>query len=128
MADPGATAVTTPPAEIVAIAVLPDDHTPPASLNVEVKPWQIAALPVIAAGNGLTVTANGMIQPLGCVYEIVKPPVEIPRTFPDASTVPKAVLLLDHVPPAVKLPRDVVKPRQTLGVPVIGLVPKTVKG
>ena len=57
---PALTPVTTPPALIVATAVLLDDHAPPvvASAKVVVEPTHTPVFPVIEAtvGSGFTVT------------------------------------------------------------------------
>ncbi len=54
---PADTPVTTPPLVTVAMLVLPLLHTPPVpAVSVVVPPGQTDAVPVIAAGNGCTVT------------------------------------------------------------------------
>ncbi len=59
---PAAMPVTTPPALIVATAVLDDDQVPPAvaSAKVVVRPTQTLIEPVMAAttGSGFTVTVS----------------------------------------------------------------------
>ena len=66
---PGDIPVTIPVEEpAVAIPVVPLAHVPPpASLKVVVNPAQTAAVPLIADGNGLTVTITVAIQPVARV-------------------------------------------------------------
>jgi len=66
---PPETPVTTPPALIVATAGVALLHVPPAvaSDNVVVKPMHTLVVPVITAGNGLTVTVAVRKQPVGKV-------------------------------------------------------------
>jgi len=67
---PPDTPVTTPvPATTVAIAGVALLHVPPAvaSANVLVKPMHTVVVPVITAGNGLTVTVAVLKQPVGKV-------------------------------------------------------------
>ena len=68
---PEVTPLTTPEAEIVAIAVLPLLHTPPDAelLRVAVLPAHNVPGPEItpAAGNGLTVTIDVAIHPVGSI-------------------------------------------------------------
>jgi hypothetical protein len=81
---------------------------------------QAAAVPVIAAGNGFTVTTRVALHPVESVYEIVDVPFMIPLTTPvDRSTVATAVLPLVQLPPSVALARLVERPIQTLAVPEI---------
>ncbi len=64
---PVVTPDTTPPVDVtVATAVLLLLHVPPevASLNVTVDPTHTFALPVIAAGNGLTVNTADAAHPV----------------------------------------------------------------
>ena len=63
---PAATPVTTPVPEIVALEGLLLLHVPPevASASVVVKPSHTLAVPVIAAGNGLTVIGKVALQPV----------------------------------------------------------------
>ena len=58
--------MTTPPAEILAVAGVPLDHNPPVvtSFKVIVDPKQTSAGPVITAGTGFTVTAVVLKQPV----------------------------------------------------------------
>ena len=51
---------------------------------------------------------------------MVAEPAATPVTIPEAFTVATAVLLEDHVPPAVTSASVVVDPTQTAGVPVMG--------
>jgi hypothetical protein len=122
VADPAATPVTIPvPAPTVALAVLLLLQAPPALilLNVMVEATQTLFAPLIGA-SGFTVTAVWLLQPVARVYIILGVPAATPVTIPDADpTVAWAVLLLLQVPPAVRSDKVVVKPIQTLVVPVI---------
>ena len=114
--------VTTPVEKpIVAIPVLPLVQVPPpASLKVVVNPAQTAAVPVIDAGNGLTVTTLAAIQPVARVYVITEVPDATPVTTPvEGLTVAIVEVLLVHVPLPVASLNVVVKPTQTVSVPVI---------
>ncbi len=68
-AVPDATPLTIPVEPTVAIPVAVLLHVPPvvASASVVVALLHKVRLPVIAAGNGLTVTTAVMIQPVGAV-------------------------------------------------------------
>ena len=112
---------TTPVPFIVPMAVALLIHVPPAvaSSRSVVCPTQTNALPVIAAGDASTVTTRELMQPVPSVYTIVVVPAVSPFTTPDASTVPTAVVLLLHVPPAVALSRSVVLPVHTVAAPVM---------
>src|SRR6185369_2100086 len=62
---PPDTPVTTPLDEpIVALVIVPLTHVPPASVldSVVVVPWHNDIVPVIAAGNGITVAIAVLIQ------------------------------------------------------------------
>ena len=119
---PAVAPVTTPvPVPIVATAVLLLLHTP----NGVVLARAVVALihtlvvPVMDAGNGLTVTRDVMIHPVdGKVYVIVVVPAATPVTTPDELIVAAAVLLLLHAPPPLFV-RVVVKPTHTFIVPVV---------
>jgi hypothetical protein len=66
---PGDTPVTKPdPATTVAMVVVPLLQVPPVvSVNKVVDPWHTLKVPVIAAGNALTVTTFVLVQPPGSV-------------------------------------------------------------
>ena len=66
---PPDTPVTTPTALIVATAGVALLHVPPAvaSARVVVEAWHTVVVPVITAGNGLTVTVVVTKQPVGKV-------------------------------------------------------------
>jgi hypothetical protein len=57
LALPAETPVTTPEDDTVATLVVPDVHAPPGGvvLKAVVRPWHTDVLPVMPAGNGLTV-------------------------------------------------------------------------
>jgi len=96
---------------------------PPAvgSLKLVVDPAQTTAVPVIGAGNGLTVTVVVIRQPVGNVYVIVAVPKADPPTTPlDMLTGAIADALLLQVPPVLASLSVEVKPRQTLVLPEIG--------
>jgi hypothetical protein len=90
-----------------------------ASVRIVVEAWHTVKLPVIAAGNGFTVKIAVVVQPVGKVYVILVVPASIPDTTPPASIVATVVILLAHVPPAVASVSVVVRPWQTLSVPVM---------
>ena len=120
---PAVTPVTTPePETTVATEVLLLVHVPDgvASLSVVVNPEHTAKVPVIFAGNGLTVITLVLIQPVGNVYVIVDVPATRPLTRPVPElTVAAVVLLLLHVPKGVASLNDVVRPAHTVADPVI---------
>jgi len=94
-----------------ATATLPDDHVPlPVLISVTEFPTQTLLGPVIAAGNGLTLTFVVVMHPVGNVYVIVAPPATTPDTTPLPLTVATDGLLLDQKPPGEALPSDVVPP------------------
>ena len=106
---------------MVAISELLRLHVPPAvaSVSVVVVPPQRESVPLIADGNGLTVTIADMLQPVPIVYVICAVPATPPVTTPVLKTtlaVPDPGLLLQVPPPGVSL-RVVVKPEHTLSVP-----------
>jgi hypothetical protein len=90
-------------------------HVPPVvtSLRTITEPWQANAVPVIAAGLGLTVTTDIVIQLLGALYVIVEVPAETPVTTPVEDVILVAVPVLLHVPPAVASVSVIVLPTQT---------------
>ena len=97
-------------------------HVPPltASERVLVVPSQIASTPVIAAGDGFTVTSSVAVLPPGAVYVIVAVPGAAPVTIPlEEPTVATPVVLLDQVPPAGVSDRVVEYPEQMAATPVI---------
>jgi hypothetical protein len=76
-------------------------HAPPgiASLNVVVPPTQSVVIPVIALGNGLTVTDKVTMLPDNGVNVMVVTPAEMAVSTPVLNPmVATAALLLDHVP------------------------------
>jgi len=97
-------------------------HVPPAvpSASVDVAATQALGVPNIAPGSGLTSKLVVTRHPVPRVYVIDAVPWDTPVTTPvDSPTVATAALLVDHVPPAVPSPSDVVEPTQTTGIPVI---------
>ena len=98
-------------------------HVPPVtkSLNIVVEPSHTFGLPVIAAGNGFTLTTIVAAQPVVpvMVYEIVVVPTAMPVTRPAGLTLAVAGAVLLHVPPALASLSSVDNPTHTMGVPVI---------
>ena len=118
---PPDTPVTTPPALIVATAGVALLQVPPAvaSANVVVEAWHTVVVPVIIAGNGLTVTVVVTKHPVANVYDITDVPDVTPVTTPPALIVATAGVALLQVPPAVTSANAVVEPAHTVTVPVI---------
>jgi hypothetical protein len=107
---------------IVAIDVLPLIQVPPlvALLKAVVPPTQTVGVPVMDAGNGLTVTIVVTLQQADVLYVMVVVPDATPYTIPVPDpTVATLALLLLQVPPDVALLNVVVDPAQTFMVPVI---------
>ena len=117
---PTETPETIPEAPTVASSVLLLVHVPPVVVlpSAVFSPMQTVAVPVIAAGKGLTVTAIVLKQPFGPVYVIMELPPMLPVTVPAAFTVATLGLLLLHVPPVVASPNEVVAPAHNTEVPV----------
>jgi hypothetical protein len=65
------------------------------------------------------VTTTVEKQPVPREYVIVDVPAVTPVTVPVEPTVATEVVLLDHVPPGILFPSEVVPPVQAEGVPVI---------
>jgi len=115
---------TPPPALTVPTAALLLVHVPPGvvELSVVVAPVHTVLLPVMAAGNGLTVTTAVRVQPLVPKHVIVAVPAATPLTIPDDEPmVAIAVLLLLHVAPMLVVLNVVLAPAQTANVPVMAL-------
>ncbi len=129
---PGATPVTKPVvAFTVAVDVLPLVHTPPGVVfdRVVLNVGQTDAVPVIAAGAGLTVATLEATQPPGITYEIVDVPELYPTAIPDVAPMPATtVLLLLHVPPNTVLLNTDTAPMHKAAFPVIGATVTTVTG
>ncbi len=117
---PVATPVTTPVPEPTETLVLLLVHVPPpASVNAVVEPTHTVELPEIATGNGLTVTTWIVLHPVPNVYVIVDVPPATPETMPVPDpTVATEEVLVVQVPPPPSV-NAVVKPAQTVMVPVI---------
>jgi hypothetical protein len=97
-------------------------HTPPGVVFVRfvVWPWHTIPVPDMAAGNALTVTVAVRIQPASDVPVMIVVPGKLPVTTPvPASIVATAVVLLLQLTPAVALPKAVVAPWHTCGLPVM---------
>ena len=78
-------------------------------------------IPVIAEGNGYTVTSATAMHPPGAAYVMLAVPAVIPFTMPKPGpVVATMVLLLLHVPPPGPLASAVVSPIHTARLPVIG--------
>jgi hypothetical protein len=88
-------------------------------LKADVDPRQTLLIPEIDVGKALTVTSLLAVQPADDVYIIFAVPDETPVTRPEELTVATEVLLLLHVPPVVTSLKCVVRPMQTVAVPVM---------
>jgi hypothetical protein len=119
---PEAMPATTPAASIDALAGILLVQVPPAVVLASevVRPWHTVSVPVIAAGNALTVAVAVVIQPEGNVYVMSVVAVAMPVTTPEASMVATEVTALDHVPPEAAVLSVVILPSHTDNVPVIG--------
>lgn len=105
----------------VAFALMVLHVPPPVALdNVVVDPTHTFNVPVMAAGNVLTVISKVTRHPVGKVYEIVIVPGVSPVTTPPVLMDPTAGALLLQVPPGVVSDNGVVNPGQTVEAPVIG--------
>lgn len=90
------------------------------SLKARVPPRHMFVLPLIADGNGLTVTVAVDAQPVGSVYDTSLVPAVMPLTTPrDGSIVATLVVRLLQLPPAVPSDNTVVSPAHTDMIPVI---------
>jgi len=100
---PVCTPVTTPSREpTVAVDVADDVHRPPGGISVSeaVAATHTEEGPLIAPGDGLTVTTVVPMHPPVDVYVITVVPVSTPHTAPVVdTTVATDVRLLIHVPP-----------------------------
>lgn len=122
IAVPGVPPVTTPVMLTVATDTMLLLQVPPgvASLKVIRLPKQADGEPDIGFGCGSTVTTVPVAQPVPKVYDTIVVPGAMPATVPVlAPIVPIAAVLLLQVPPAVLLPRVVVWPWHTSGMPLI---------
>ena len=118
---PGVTPVTTPPEDIVAIAVLLLDHTPGIELDKVVvrdvhKPEPVAELIVATA---LTVIFCVATHAPPREYVIVALPGLLPVTLPKPATLATEGALLVQAPPATVLLNDTVLPLHTVEGPLI---------
>jgi len=99
-------------------------HTPPAegSPSAVTAPAHTLPDPVIAAGDGFTLTGLVTVHPDPNEYVIVVAPVAIPVTIPlSEPIVPTATLLLLQAPPATGSLRPVVSPAHTVDAPTIAV-------
>jgi hypothetical protein len=125
VAVPADIALTTPPKpDTVATEVLLLNHAPEVDVvdKVVVVPGQADNEPVIAEGNGFTVTTAVRTQPVtGAVYDIVAVPAAIPSMVPVVATGTSATAMLPllHVPPVVAELSVVLLPGHVMNVPVI---------
>lgn len=124
-------ATTTPPVtspEVLMVAAVLFDvlQIPPPGelLSWVVSPEQTDNVPVIGAGNGLTVTVMEAEQPVASIY--VQTVVDVVTTLLSADTIPvddpivaTEVTLLVHVPPGIASLRLVTDPAQTDVLPVM---------
>jgi len=92
---------------------------PPKSVSVVVRPTQTLVAPPIAEGNGLTVTGAVIIQVVGKVYVMTGVPAEIPVTAPLVGSTVACALVVLQEPPLSGSFSVVLRPAQTVAVPVI---------
>jgi hypothetical protein len=121
-AVPVATPVTTPVPLTVARELLLELHEPPTDevLKPVVCPTHTVAVPVIGNGNGFTVIAYLVKQPVGNVYIIVSAPAANPVTEPAVGrTDAISGNILDHDPPTDEELKVIKDPTHTLPDPVI---------
>jgi hypothetical protein len=106
---------------IVATVVLLLLHAPPAvaSLRVVQVPAHIVVVPIIAAGDEVTVATIVAVQPPLMVYEITAVPAETPQSVPVLPMVATDTLLLLQVPPDMASLSVVQRPAQTDGTPLM---------
>lgn len=119
---PEATPVTIPVAEpmpAIAELLLLQVPVPPLLLTVAVAPMQTLPAPVIAGGNGFTVSVRVMEQPVEeSVKVMVVVPAATPLTTPVAMLIVAVpVLLLAHVPPPALLLKVADEPTHTAAAP-----------
>ena len=80
---------------------------------------QILAVPVIAAGNGLTVMIREETQPNGNIYVIAAVPAAKPVTTPPALIDATSGAPELQLPPGVKLDMGTVLPTHTVAAPTM---------
>jgi hypothetical protein len=118
---PGVTPITIPlEAPTVATDGVPELHVQPGVVVDNVAGWPTHAVPgpVIAAGNGFTVTVALRPQP-PAVYVIPEVPALLPLTTPEAGMTVAAVPETLQLPPRGVLLNVVVDPIHTFNAPVI---------
>ncbi len=118
---PGVTPVTMPlEAPTVATDGVPELHVQPGVVVDNVVGWPTQATdgPVIAAGNGFTVTVAVRPQP-PAVYVIPEVPALLPLTTPEVDMTVAAVPETLQLPPNGVLLNVVVDPTHTFNAPVI---------
>lgn len=121
MGVPGARPITTPVALTVPKVTLLLAHVPPVVvlLSVVVAFWQTFNVPVIAAGNAITVTVLNTVHPEPRVYVILAVPATFPVTTPvEEFTLATVLLPLIQVPPLMPFESVVVALMHTVNVPV----------
>ena len=96
-------------------------HMPPVVelLRPLLAPAHTTAVPVIVPGLAFTLTTTVARHPVDNVYDMVAVPAETAVTRPEPSMAATPVLLLVHVPPLVAFASVVVRPLQTLVLPVM---------
>jgi hypothetical protein len=122
--EPAETPVTTPPEEIVALAVELLLHVPPAAeaVRVIVEPIQTADEPLI--DSAVTVrgkVATALLQLLVTVYEMVTVPDKTPVTTPEELTDATVLFDVDQTPPIVESANVMLEPTPTDEAPTIAL-------
>jgi len=103
------------------------NQVPPASVldSVVVAPWHTVSVPVIAAGNGFTVTIAVLIQPPLPVYVMLVVPAVTPVTTPEVTPIvaTDGVALVHEIPPGRMLYTTFVLPIHTGTLPLIAAAP-----
>jgi hypothetical protein len=122
--EPAETPVTTPPEEIVALAVELLLHVPPAAegVRVMVEPIHTADEPLIVSA--VTVSgkvATALLQLLVTVYEMVTVPDKTPVTTPEELTDATVLFDVDQTPPIVESTSVMLEPTPTDEAPTIAL-------
>ena len=119
-AVPAVIPVATPVVALIDMLPLGVLHVPPAgvALSVVLLPIQTVSVPLIVPGAALTVTTADVLQP-PAVYTTVAVPALFPPIKPGLSSVATVVGVTDHVPPVVVLLSVVVRPTQSVRLPVM---------
>jgi len=118
-AVPAEAPLTSPPATVATVLLLlAHVPLPVRSVSNVAEPAHTDFVPPIAAGFGLTVNPNVLLQPVINVYDIVAVPALTPFTVPELTAATAPFVLL-HTPPPVLSVSRVENPAQILFVPPI---------